>query len=272
MRRSGYRRHSLRGFRVVVTRAESDSGALVRLLRSRGVRAYVLPCIRFVPVVPSPRVRKALRQLDQYQWVIFTSSRGVLFFLKLLERFGVPRVDLCATSVAAIGPSTSYVLRKAGIPVSFVPSHFESIRMAKDIMIKRGARVLLPRSRIAPSTFSRLLRSRGAAVTVAPIYTTTLISARDLRFERLVTQGRIDCTVFMSPSAVRGLRSRVHRKEVWARVLDMPAAAVGPLTAKALRVEGFRRVIVARRHTPAGILSAITSLAYPRKNLKKTSG
>src|SRR5262249_6312448 len=78
----------LHGRHVLVTRPREQAGDLVRRLEELGARASVLPAVEIRPPADWGPVDAALRQLDRYDWLVFTSANGVRFFLGRLREVG----------------------------------------------------------------------------------------------------------------------------------------------------------------------------------------
>src|SRR6266480_7017383 len=93
---------SLKGRRIVVTRAREQAGDLIRALEDHGAEAVLAPVIRIQPLENLGSLRAALTGLSAYRWVVFTSQNAVQIVLDRLVAWGLtPRV-FASTSVAAI--------------------------------------------------------------------------------------------------------------------------------------------------------------------------
>ena len=98
---------SLKGRRIVVTRAREQAGELARALEARGAEPVLAPVIRIQPLENLGALRAALTGLSAYRWVVFTSQNAVQVVLDRLVAWGLtPRV-FSSTSVAAIGSVTA---------------------------------------------------------------------------------------------------------------------------------------------------------------------
>ena len=77
----------LEGRAVIVTRAASQAADLTGILESYGAKVIVCPTIEIREPDNYDRLDEALEHLYGYDWLIFTSTNGVDFFMKrLLER------------------------------------------------------------------------------------------------------------------------------------------------------------------------------------------
>jgi uroporphyrinogen III methyltransferase/synthase len=68
---------SLRGVRVLVTRPRHQAESLADRLRKLGAHPVELSLIEIAPLQDYSRLDQAIGQLDQYDWIIFTSVNGV---------------------------------------------------------------------------------------------------------------------------------------------------------------------------------------------------
>ena len=75
----------LSGKTVVITRTRGQAAEFARLLKNYGARVIEFPTIEVIPPDSWKNADKAIDRLDTYQWLIFTSTNGVKFFLKRLR-------------------------------------------------------------------------------------------------------------------------------------------------------------------------------------------
>src|SRR5438552_11703952 len=111
---------SLAGLRVVVTRPREQAAKFVRRLEALCAQAFVLPAIAIEPPPDWSAVDRQLAQLDEYDWLLFTSANGVNgFFGRLitLSRSLPPNVR-----IGAIGPGTAAALQQFHRLPDLVPS------------------------------------------------------------------------------------------------------------------------------------------------------
>ena len=65
----------LTGKRIVVTRAQRQSGSLRELLEQRGAEVLLLPIIETIPPDSFAPLDEALRAATEYQWLVVTRWR-----------------------------------------------------------------------------------------------------------------------------------------------------------------------------------------------------
>jgi uroporphyrinogen III methyltransferase/synthase len=121
--------------------------------------------------------------------------------------------------------------------------------------VLKGQRILLPRAAGARDTLIDGLTSRGATVDELQLYTAAIPESPDADGLRRLRAGEIDVATFASSSAVRNLITMLEGDT--APLRDVAIAAIGPVTAAAVRDAGLPVAIEAREYTIEGLVDAI---------------
>jgi uroporphyrinogen III methyltransferase/synthase len=260
----------LKGKRIVVTRAREQSAGLSEVLRHLGAEVIEAPAIRIAPPVDWTSPDEAIRKLDRYDWVIFTSTNGVKFLVERMQILGRKLQLLSQSKLAAIGPATKAALESHGLHADVVPERyiaeevFEALRRGGRL---QGSRALLPRADISREALPRLLRNEGVDVHVITVYRTVPAPEDISRATELVLQGGVDIVTFTSGSTVRSFFSVIEDTEQL-RGKFVPAS-IGPITSQVLLEHGFAPGIEAEKYTSEGLAEAIVE--YYTAQLEKKS-
>src|ERR1700676_3333643 len=110
--------------RILVTRAAHQSGKLSDGLRARGAVPVEVPVLEIAPPVSFESLDQALQEIDQYDWVIFTSANTVRALKERGAVIGVDAVAKSGASIAAVGAATASAAREAGWDVAIVPESY----------------------------------------------------------------------------------------------------------------------------------------------------
>ncbi|MCA9582361.1 MAG: uroporphyrinogen-III C-methyltransferase [Myxococcales bacterium] len=253
-------RKPLFGRRVLVTRSAEDGHAMGRLLRDAGAEPVFLPTIEVLaPEDPEP-LRVALGKLSTYAWVVFTSRNGVDRVFAELDRQGLDARAFGGARIAAIGPATAARLAARGLRADVVPDEFvgEAVAMALQTAhggTLAGTKILLPRAAVARNALPDALTAAGASVEVVTAYRTAAPQGRDDGALRQVVEG-VDVVTFTAPSTVRNLLSLLGRGGP-GLLRGKELAAIGPITAAAVREEGLSPTVVATQYTAEGLVEAL---------------
>jgi uroporphyrinogen-III synthase len=254
--------HRLRlaGLRVLVTRPEAQSGALLGRLRALGAEPVVCPTIRIEGPADWRPLDEAIGRLSGYDWAIFTSVNGVRFFF---ERPGaldaaMEAVRSHALRLAAIGPATARALEGQRLQVAFMPSRYVAEAILEEIGPVAGLRILLPRADIARKALADGLRAQGASLDEVTAYRTVSAAGGEPMLPGGLAGG-VDIATFTSPSTVHGFLALLEAagRPVGQVLAGAKIACIGPITARAAEQAGLRVDIVAAEHTVDGLLNAI---------------
>lgn len=242
----------LKGKRVVITRPRSSSDELNRLLSAHGAATIHCPMIEIVYPATNDALDEAIRRIDRYQWIVFSSVHGVIGFEKRLAFLGLDARALGSCKVAAVGPATAKRLRRHGIRPDLLPPAFDGGTLARSLGQSNDTplgRVLFPSGDIARPTIPDELRRAGADVDVVIAYST--VDATPSEAARSLIDEGFDAVIFCSPSAVRRFGS------LGMQIGDATIACIGPTTASAARKAELRVDVVAKEHSAGGLVSAL---------------
>jgi uroporphyrinogen III methyltransferase/synthase len=252
------------GRRIVVTRAIEQNAEFAAGLRALGAEVIEFPTIAIAPPSSYAQLDQAIREAAAFDWIIFTSARGVNSFIERLRVIGCDLRNLGEIPIAAIGPMTAARVCAHALTVAAMPSEYRAEAIIDAIGPARiaGARILIPRAEVAREILPQLLTRHGAReVVVAPVYRTVLPvnpDVHELR-ERLAS-GAIDLVTFTSASTVHNFCAMVG-----AMIRSPKAAAIGPITAAAARERGFEVIASPARYTVADLTAAVVAhFAAPR--------
>ena len=258
-----YERRPLFGRRVVVTRSRAQAGELSRDLERLGAEVHEFPTIEITPPEDFGPLDAAIRALDSFGLIVFTSVNGVEAFFGRLQYHGL---DLRAvprdSKVAAIGPATAQRIRGVGLRVDVVPEEYraEALIEALGAHPLAGERVLIPRAKVAREVLPEKLREAGAEVVVPPAYESVPSSEGKEEVSLRLQSGEIDCVTFTASSTVENFVGAFAGEEA-ARLLDgTRVACIGPITADTARKHGIRVDTTAKEYTIPGLIEAVTGL------------
>lgn len=243
------------GKKVLITRPKHQATGLSRLLEREGAQVLEAPAIEIIP--NSREVNSVIKELIDFDWLVFSSANGVSAFFQGLENKGLDSRALFPSKVCAIGPATSQALASRGIKADLIPSDYTTRGILASFRMKRirGKAFLLVRADIATSELEEELERRGAMVTRLSVYKTVLASAMDEEVKRELLKGSIDIIIFTSASTVKGFINLVGKNIKNIRVPVV--ACIGPVTAAMAKDLGFKVDVMAKEHTIEGLIEAL---------------
>jgi uroporphyrinogen III methyltransferase / synthase len=267
-----FERKLLFGRRVVVTRARAQAGELSRELEALGSEVFEFPTIEIRPPEVFGPLDEAIRDLDSFDWLVFTSVNGVEAFVERLKYHGL---DLRAvprrTKLAAIGPATAKRVEEAGLRVDVTPEEYRAEALIGAITEDslRGKRVLIPRAMVAREILPEKLREAGAEVVVPPAYESVPSGEGKERLQELLENGEVDCVTFTASSTVENFVRSFGEKEAGRLLSKAQVACIGPITAKTARDHGIRVEAEAGEYTIGGLVNAVAGLLAAGETVRK---
>jgi uroporphyrinogen III methyltransferase/synthase len=261
----------LAGKRIVITRSAAQSEALARELSARGAVPLVLPLVRFAEPEDFAPLDAAITEIESFDWMILTSAQAVRAVIKRSEELkgsSFPSKD--KLRIACVGPVTAEAAKGAGLAVEYVAETHTGAALAEELGNRlRGAKVFLPRSDRGNPDLPPALKRQGAQVTEVTAYRTLRPTAIDERNLRQIAGGAAEAVLFFSPSAVQHFAELFGVEQLRELQDKLAIAAVGPVTASALRGAGVQRVVLARETTAAAVVEALEK--YFADTLKQSS-
>jgi len=280
-------RRALEGKRVLVTRAIHQAGKLSEGLRALGAEPIEVPVLEIRPPESYAPLDEAIRYLDRYDWVIFTSWNTIPFIQVRAMDLGIPLPE-CKPRVAAIGSATAQAVEKLlHWEVSLTPREYVAESLVEELLrcwqevsghdFSRaegaqegpgalapeqslvGLRFLIARPEIARDVIPNALRAAGAQVDVVDAYRNVMPQAAPALLREALQQP-IDAATFTSSSSVTHLAEAARAAGIAFPFAGVPAISIGPITSKTLRELGWEPAIEAKPHDVPGLVTAAAHL------------
>lgn len=190
----------LNGKSIVVTRAENQAKDFIEKLEALGAEVIFCPTISIFPIINS-ETEYIYNQIEDYQWIIFTSTNSIKIFFEIFDKLKINRSILKDTKFATVGEKTSKKLSEYNFKSSLMPKTFTADYLLEefktiDIINKN---ILIPCSKIARKDLSEGLKKLGANSRFFAIYETIKPEVERLEIEKITNS---DYITFTSPSTV----------------------------------------------------------------------
>jgi len=242
--------------RILVTRGASQAPKLSDGLRALGALPVEVPVIEICSPESYEPLDTALRNLGEYDWLIFTSSNSVHVFGERCASLGIfaPPTGL---QMATIGAATAQAARDAGLAVSLVPDAYvaEGLVTALQNQIA-GKRVLLARAAVARDVIPDALRSAGASVDVVDAYQNVMPETAPHQLRHAYARG-LDAATFTSSSSVTHLAHAALAGGMPFPLKGVRAVSIGPITTQTLLARGWAPGAEADPHDIPGLIAAV---------------
>jgi uroporphyrinogen III methyltransferase / synthase len=254
---SWFEQKSLFGRGIVITRPEKQDDDLVHLLTREGANPIHFPTIKIVPPLDWHDLDAAIKNLEDYDWLIFTSANGVAFFFERLFAKKKDIRDLKGIKICCIGPATAQQVESKGIRVDLVPEKFisEGILESFSGINLRGKKILIARAAKARDVLPAGLKKLGAKVNVVTAYVTVNSGKKKKELETLFKENQVDVITFTSSSTVNNFVKIMGRN--FSLPKGVKIACIGPVTAATAARAGFSVDIHQEEYTMEGLVQAL---------------
>lgn len=246
------------GKNILITRAREQASKLTMALEELGANCIEAPAIKIAPPEDNfTSLDKAIDKINEYNWIIFTSTNGVeRFFARLNEKNQDTRC-LFNAKIVAIGTSTATKLKNYGIIADKIPTMFKAEGILEVLKedITAGTKILIPRAQKAREALPIGLCKMGAIVDVAETYCTKMADTNKETIKQLLQNKQIDIVTFTSSSTVENLLKLIDNEITLLN--NVKKAVIGPITAQTCKRNGLDVDIEADIYTIDGLVDKI---------------
>ncbi len=231
----------LKGRTILVTQAHEQAKRLTNLLKQKGARVLACPTVDMIPC-ETPQTLPCLKQLGDYDWLVFVSQNAVIFFFQLLSKHGISKVRLRKLRIVALGKTTREVLKQNKLRVHLVPP-VDADRSLVALFKGKvdGKKILVLKSFDDQPPFLDILQSKGALTDVLNLYKSVLPAGNSKILLRYLSEERIDAVTFTSPSTVYNFIKMLNADRNLLKHLEMlTIATLGDVTARAVEERGLK--------------------------------
>jgi len=247
------------GRHIVITRPRSQATVFARAIEDLGGEFIDFPTIEILPPTSYEPLDKAIKDIESYHWIVFTSVNGVKYFLDRVLYLKQDIRRLKGARIAAIGPETAKSLEAIYLRADLVPREYraEGILQQLSPVEMRGKRILLPRAAEARDILPKTLREWGAEVNVVGAYRTVGAKSDGEWMKAMLQANKIDLLTFTSSSTATHFAALFPNQRIAEILTTTAVACIGPITQRTVEEMGIRVDVVPRDYTIVGLTQAI---------------
>lgn len=255
----------LTGRTIGVTRAEGQLGEARRLFKAVGASVVDLPALEVAPPDDWGPLDDALRDLENFHWIVFSSANGVRAVQQRLERLGSQLAHRArGVRIAAVGRKTAAILKELGAPADFVPPEFVADSLIEHFPVSGwGLRLLLPRVQTGGRTvLAEAFSAAGSRVVEVAAYETRCPAGLPSAAVLALEGNALDALTFSSAKTVSHICRMLEASfgAPWRERLNaVRLISIGPQTSSRCRELLGRVDGEAQPHDLAGLVAACVS-------------
>lgn len=279
---------SLTNKTILITRSEDQADEFIELIESQGGKAILFPTIRIADPDDWSECDEAIRNINSFDGILFTSRNAVD---KFLERFKFtanrlnthtsplsaqcsmltaqsskltaqrsPLNALSSKLIFAVGEKTKSQLEKYGIKCLNIPETYTAEHLADTIKTSgvQNKKFLFPRGNLGRDILNEKLAAYGAEVISVIVYKTEKAIPENLSsIEKELLEVKIDVVTFTSPSTVKNFFSLFSESTKTQFTKNTIFAVIGKVTAEALLKFEVEPNVIAKPSTIEGLVEGI---------------
>ncbi len=255
----------LKGIKVLVTRPEHQAQGLCQALAQSGATPIPFPVIEITTPKDSNKLLNTLKQLPQYQCLIFISANAAECGLAMLKQHKISLPD--GIKVAAVGRSTANKLKAMQVEGVITPAEqfdSEGLLALPELQQVEGKKILIMRGEGGRETLAETLQKRGAEVDYAEVYRR---AKPNQNLGDLPDKG-VDIAIVTSSEGVENLWQMAnHKQQSWLK--HLPLVVMSERNRDAARKLGYKADIrIVSQQSDEGLLAAVT--AWQQSNKEKS--
>jgi len=222
----------LLGKSIVVARARPGTSTLSDQLRDLGCCVIETPHAKITHLISAGcDLEKALKNINDYSWLIFTSIIGVNVFFDYLFKTGIDIRSLHHLKIACVGSETEKEVLKRGIRAEYCPSEYsgEALAIGLSEIVEKGERLLIARAKDGAEDLTRILTDKGIVFDDVHIY------EKACGYKN-ISIGDTDTAAFTSSSSVKWFAGSAGTVDL----ASIRAICIGKRTAATARSFGMK--------------------------------
>ncbi len=251
---------------IIITRSKEGIFDIKKIFTSKGANIYEFPAISIGDPDDLDPLDEALNQINDFHWIIFSSSNGIKFVDKRLRYFNSSLKDCSKkTKIAVVGEKTAQTLDDFGIKADFIPPEYVAESLIDNFPISGyGLRVFLPRVQTGGrDLIADQFRKAGSRVFEVAAYETRCPDSIPEETINIIFNRKVDAFIFSSGKTVSNsavLLEKTFGKE-WLKYLDQTRfLTIGPQTTKICKKIFGRVDSQAQKYTFDGLLDVAINI------------
>jgi uroporphyrinogen III methyltransferase / synthase len=232
------------GKKIWITSPQAGADLLACRFNELGAQSLVAPVLQFASPESWLEPDAKLTQIREYDWIVFSSSQGVLGFFERLKHLGLDGRSFPKARLAAVGIATAKAVADHGMICDMVPQTFGMEALTRLLIHDcKGKRFAFVRCPTGESIGMEQLANQGALVDSIETYEQIAVN---LRCNALLMDSTIHFDAVTATSKRIAELSVEYLGEAMNRVLWL---SLSESVSQRLQALGCNRILTAERPT-----------------------
>lgn len=249
----------LSGVKIGITGTKTITDKLTEQLEELGAKVEIVSAAEIIEYEHNIEFENALKSLEQYQWIVFTSTNSVTIFFNKLKELKLDHRKLAHLRFATVGNGTGQTLLQYGFLSDFIPKQYTVSNLATELssIIGEEERLLIPRATQGSDELIDILGKNKKTFYDIKIYDIKISEDNSVNSKDNIDQ--LDYITFASSSGVHGFfkSQTTNPMELLGKI---KVVCIGEATDTTLREYGCEDVIVAKEASVKGLVERICEI------------
>lgn len=247
------------GKKILITRHKDKNFSLKAKLEQNGARVHCIDTIDFKPLEDKTKLIKAFDNIDDYNYLVFNSAKGVEYFIKEFILYKKDLRALGKLKIVAMGEITKDKIEEFYLEAELVYDGSTSSGYIELIEnnIKKDDKLLIITSDISEKRKYEDLKKYCSQVDVVDAYSTVTL---EISLSQIYKVEDADIITFHSPSAVKSFFAFLEESKVNINLDEKIFVTVGSTTMLQLKERNIKNIEIATPHNDEGVLKTILKL------------
>ncbi len=252
----------LTGKIIISTRPLTEDDSIKSQLTAKGACVLDLPMIKTSGVELTVEQESMLRAINDYEWIVFTSKNGVIYFYKQLAALNIDEKVIAGKKIAVIGKSTGDEVQKHKVNTLLISLGRTSEDLLVEICkeIKPTDKILLALGELAEDKLEKGL-SNNCIVHRINIYKTIDLEYTSNEIIDRIRDDNYLIILFTSPSGFRNFNKIMLANDITTQVR---AACIGTTTEMELLKNNCRPLVVSPKSDAESFANEIEKYSASR--------
>lgn len=246
----------LSNVKIGVTGTGKITEKLEDLLKDQGALVQKLDYLKVVEYKENKELIDAIHNLNQYTWVVFTSTNGVDIFFRRLKENAIDLRKLANLKFAVVGNGTKEALLKYGFLADYTPEIYSTKALAEGMVtfLDKTDNLLIPRALKGSKELTEILDKHSISYVDIKVYD---IETDNDKVKQLPEElSELDYLTFASGSGVDGIFESLGQ-DIIEKLRNIKIVCIGDITAQRLSGYGIENYITANEFSVPGMVESI---------------
>jgi uroporphyrinogen III methyltransferase/synthase len=219
---------------------------LISTLKQNGENVLIFPCIKTEKIELTNDAAKYLKNLTEFDWIIFTDVLAADYFIEALRELEIDFFELDNLSVCAIGEAVADRLRFVQVHADIIPSKINDEDVFSEISQFvgggfSGLRFLVVNNQTSNLSLIEKLKAEKALIEELPLYKADFEDKSEIiKLKTLLKSGAVDEFIFSSPDDLLSLKFLTSDLNLTGLFGEMQVSAISEIVYQSLQENGFR--------------------------------